>query len=83
MSYDPVVVLNKNWQPVGITDVFGAINNVLEGRAKFLSIDDYITYDLEEWNIFSQDKITNIQPVRSEKLQLLPPKAIVLSQYDG
>ena len=84
-----VLVLNKNWQPVNVLPVLDAVNKVFKGRAMFLDIETYGTYDfeswVENWNDAKQTaEVASTQAMRIHgNLWLHLPEVIVCTEYRG
>jgi len=81
---DPVLILNKNWQPVQITTIKEAICLVAKGSARIIEPKTFEVYDLLSWADASKAKAHfGDAVIRSPHLVLLPPEVVVLSKYDG
>jgi 5-methylcytosine-specific restriction endonuclease McrA len=79
----PVLVLNRNWQPVNVAPVARALVLLWNGSARVIdaSVADYQTYTWEDW--------AKIDPkegdlfIQSTSLRLCVPEVIVLDEYSG
>ena len=81
---DPVLVLNRNWQPVQITSIKEAICLVAKGSARIIEPKTFEVYDLLSWADATKAKARfGDTLIRSPRLALLPPEVVVLSKYDG
>jgi 5-methylcytosine-specific restriction endonuclease McrA len=75
----PVLVLNKNWSPVRITNALDALSKMFEGRARAVS-EDYGTYDFDSWAELALKKEDPY--VVTVRWNLKVPNVILLSKYD-
>lgn len=75
----PVLVLNKNWLPIRVTNALDALAKMFEGRAKAVS-EDYAVYDFESWSELSLKKDDPF--VITVRWNLKVPNVILLSKYD-
>lgn len=86
---EPVLVLNRNWQPVTFMPVQTAIVNVMRDMASILDPVNYYLMPFEEWIEAHQPVLDDSgDPVESEKrwiktsrLWIPAPEVIVLKQY--
>jgi hypothetical protein len=83
-----VLVLNKNWVPIDILNVYEAISKVFAGRASFLDVETCITYDFEGWVLNWDDaiqtaKVASEKVIGSARYRFLIPEVIVCSEYRG
>lgn len=80
----PVLVLNKNWNPIQTTSVREAVGLVAKGSAWVLEPHTYERHDLLSWNDVSRAKNEfEDARIRSQYLALVPPEVIVLTGYQG
>ena len=83
-----VLVLNKNWQPVNVMSVLGAIHKVWKERARFVDPETYATYDFEGWvsnweDAISQARIAEDRVVSGAGIALALPEVVVCTEYGG
>jgi len=85
-----VLVLNKGWMPIDVTNVYDAVLKVCRDKptAKFVDPETYVTYDFESWVDTWEDavraaKFRADQVLESPCLAFRLPEVIVLTQYDG
>ncbi len=83
-----VLVLNKHWMAVRVTDARRAFSLLLRDLAEVIHVDDgaYTAYDFESWADLSQARgqfdEKNYEWVRTVRLHLAVPKVIRLLGYD-
>ncbi|REJ91101.1 MAG: HNH endonuclease [Planctomycetota bacterium] len=76
----PTLVLNRNWQPVGVATVARSLVKVWNESARIVDPADYRLYDWTDW--------ARLQPeegdpfIRTRRLRLRVPEVITLTQYD-
>ncbi|QGJ69830.1 5-methylcytosine-specific restriction endonuclease McrA [Planctomycetales bacterium 10988] len=76
----PTLVLNRNWQPVGVATVVRSLVKVWNGTAHVVDPHDFQLYDWTDW---SQLKPSQEEPViRTGRLALRVPEVVVLKRYD-
>lgn len=80
----PVLVLNRNWNPIQTATVKDAIGLVAKGSAYIIEPETYERHDLMSWNDVSKakERFGNAR-IRSQHLALVPPEVIVLTDYAG
>lgn len=77
-----VLVLNRLWQPVNITNARRAFSLLYVGRVRALD-DDYSAHDWEGWIDHSIERNGNsAEVVRSVSLELEVPRVVQLLAYD-
>ncbi len=76
-----VLVLNRSWVAVHVSDVRRAIGLVYRGAARVVSPEDFSTYDFEDWKELSQ--AANDRYIRGVNFKLLIPEVIVLKFFNG
>lgn len=76
----PTLVLNRNWQPVGVASVARSLSLVASGRARIVDPADYQLYTWKDWSrlIPQQDEPF----VQSVTFRLRVPEVITLTGYD-
>lgn len=76
----PTLVLNRNWQPVGVATVAKSLVKVWNATARIVDPDDYRQYSWSDWAqlIPSDDELV----IRTRTNQLRVPEVIVLTSYD-
>lgn len=76
----PTLVLNRNWQPVGVATVARALVKVWNESAKVVDPEDYQQYTWADWVALEP---TDDDPViRTQQLRLRVPEVITLTNYD-
>lgn len=81
---EPILVLNRNWQPINTSTVREALCLVSRGSAKIVAPDTYEIHDLKTWEDVSKAKINlNERFIRSAHSVFLAPEVILLTIYDG
>jgi len=85
-----VLVLNKGWMPIDVTNVYDAVLKVCRDDpvAKFVDPETYVTYDFESWVETWEDAIRAAKfdaekVLESPCLAFRLPEVIVLNKYDG
>lgn len=76
----PTLLLNRNWQPVGVATVSRSLVLVWNGTARVVDPHDYQLYDWADWaKLTPQDD----EPfVRTVKQRLRVPEVVALTTYD-
>lgn len=76
----PTLMLNRNWQPVGVATVSRSLVMVWNGSARIVDPLDYQLYSWSDWaKLAPQDD----EPVvRTVSMQLRVPEVISLTRYD-
>ena len=80
-----VLVLNKSWQPINVTDAFRAICKVYCDKARIVH-SDYSLYTFEEW-VENWDDISKLTDKQQESLvrcadsHFMAPEIILLNAY--
>ena len=76
----PTLVLNRNWQPVGVADVARALVMLWNESAKVVDPADYQLYGWEDW---SRKRPADGEPrVKTVRFELKVPEVITLTSYD-
>jgi len=75
---EPVLVLNRNWQPVTFLPVQVAIVNVMRDMASVLDAQNYLLLTFEEWAVSEPDTDRWIKTARDP---IPAPEVIVLKKY--
>lgn len=76
----PTLVLNRNWQPVGVASVARALTKVFIGSARVVDPEDYQLYDWSDWA--EQAPPEGEPAIQSQCLRLRVPEVIALVRYD-
>jgi 5-methylcytosine-specific restriction endonuclease McrA len=76
----PTLVLNRNWQPVGVATVAKSLVKVWNETARIVDPDDYREYSWSDWAqlIPADDELV----IRTRTNRLRVPEVIVLMSYD-
>lgn len=80
----PVLVLNRYWQPVHTCAVRRSLHLLCTGHAEIVQVDgeeSYKTHDLRSWIRYSAG-CRDGELIRSARIALVVPKVLVLSLYD-
>lgn len=81
---DPVLVLNRNWQPVTFLPVQTCIVNVMRDMASVLDPSDYYLMSFEEWTERHHKEDSAAEEdrwIRTPSMKILAPEVIVLKKY--
>ena len=83
-----VLVLNKNWMPVDVTDVYEAVCMAFRDRARFVDPETYVCYDFESWVDTWEDaivlsKLETSKIVGTPNFSFRAPDVVVLTEYGG
>jgi len=76
----PTLVLNRNWQPVGVAPVSRALVLVWNDHARVVDVDDYRLYTWADWAGLVPREDEPV--VRSVRLHLRVPEVVALTKYD-
>jgi 5-methylcytosine-specific restriction endonuclease McrA len=74
---DHVLMLNKNWLPVGTCTVRSAFSRIFDGKARFLTPEDFQLHELESWLRMSPEQ--GERKIRTAKACLKVPEVLVLN----
>ncbi len=74
------LVLNRNWQPVGVASVARSLTLVAAERARIVDPTDYQQYTWADWSklIPQEDELF----VQSVTFRIRTPEVIALTEYD-
>ncbi|MDA0281861.1 MAG: HNH endonuclease [Planctomycetota bacterium] len=76
----PTLVLNRNWQPVGIATVSRTLVKLWNGNARVVDPNDYQIYTWSDWSTL---KPNDDEPfIQTTSLRLRVPEVITLTKYD-
>jgi 5-methylcytosine-specific restriction endonuclease McrA len=76
----PTLVLNRNWQPVGVAPVARALVMVWNDSAQVVGVDDFRLFTWADWaKLVPRDDEPYVQAVR---FRLRVPEVISLTHYD-
>ncbi|MGC1274456.1 MAG: HNH endonuclease [Planctomycetaceae bacterium] len=76
----PTLVLNRNWQPIGVASVSRSLVMVWNDTARVVDPIDYSLYTWEDW---SRLRPKNGEPVvRTVQFEIRVPEVISLTRYD-
>ena len=86
--HNKVLVLNKNWMPINVTNVFDAVCKAFQGSALFVDPETYATYDFESWicewdEAIEFSKLSEDMVIRCVRYGLRIPEVIVCTDYSG
>jgi 5-methylcytosine-specific restriction endonuclease McrA len=76
----PTLVLNRNWQPVGVATVARSLVKVWNETARIVDPADYQQYDWADWAALQPDDGDPF--IRTRRLRLRVPEVITLTKYD-
>ncbi len=77
---NPVLVLNRNWQPVNVATVARALVLLWNEAARVVDVADYQTFSWSDWSkLRPREDEAFVQAVR---MRLRVPEVIALSSYD-
>ena len=76
----PTLVLNRNWQPVGVATVGRALVKVFNEQARIVDPADYQLYTWQDW---AQLRPANgDDAIRTQRFAMRVPEVISLTHYD-
>lgn len=75
----PVLVLNKNWQPIAVFDVATALTTVIRDMGQAL---DTTTYQLHDFGSWSEVEAQDLVRVPTPSGGVPAPEVIVLQEYN-
>jgi 5-methylcytosine-specific restriction endonuclease McrA len=76
----PTLVLNRNWQPVGVATVARALIKVWNESAVIVDPADFQTYSWDDW---ARLEPRNGDPsIRTQKMELRVPEVVIMTGYD-
>ena len=76
----PTLVLNRNWQPVGVATVARSLVKVWNETARIVDPADYQQYDWSDWAILQPEDGDPF--IQTRWLRLRVPEVITLTKYD-
>ncbi|UUO05189.1 HNH endonuclease [Blastopirellula sp. J2-11] len=76
----PTLVLNRNWQPVGVASVARSLTKVFSGTARIVDPLSYQLYDWEDWSQLVPNKDEPF--ISSQRLRIRVPEVVTLVNYD-
>jgi 5-methylcytosine-specific restriction endonuclease McrA len=76
----PTLVLNRNWQPVGVQTVARALVKLFSGTARVVDPADYQQYTWDDWARLNVDDDDVFVQTTGSRLRV--PEVIVLTTYD-
>ena len=76
----PTLILNRNWQPVGVNTVARALVKVFSESARIVDPADFRLYTWEDWAALRPAEGEPV--IRTQRLVLRVPEVAVLTTYD-
>lgn len=76
----PTLVLNRNWQPVGVATVAKSLVKVWNETARIIDPADYQQYSWADWARLRSSDDDLVIRTRTDRLRV--PEVIVLAKYD-
>jgi 5-methylcytosine-specific restriction endonuclease McrA len=76
----PTLVLNRNWQPVGVATVARALVKVFTEQARVVDPVDYQLYTWQDWSELRP--AAGDAAVRTQRFSIRVPEVITLTKYD-
>jgi 5-methylcytosine-specific restriction endonuclease McrA len=77
----PTLVLNRNWQPVGVATVARSLVKVFNDTARVVDPDDFRVYTWDDWSkLIPKDGELFVQAGRLRRLRV--PEVVTLTSYD-
>lgn len=76
----PVLVLNRNWQPVGVMTVSKAMVKTWNESARIIDPEDFQLYTWEDWSELRP--IEGDPVIKTKTINVKVPEVIVLKNYD-
>ena len=76
----PTLVLNRNWQPVGVATVAKALTKVWNDTARIVDPADYQQYTWDDWSLLrpADDDLF----IQTRRFHLRVPEVVTLTKYD-
>ena len=76
----PTLVLNRNWQPVGVATVAKALTKVWNDTARIVDPADYQQYAWDDWSMLrpADDDLF----IQTRRFHLRVPEVVTLTKYD-
>ena len=76
----PALVLNRNWQPVGVSSVARALVKVWNDTARIVDPVDYQQYNWLDWSRLTPE---DGEPfIKTRRFRLRVPEVVTLTKYD-
>jgi 5-methylcytosine-specific restriction endonuclease McrA len=76
----PTLILNRNWQPVGVSTVARSLVKVWNGAARVVDPNDYRLYTWDDWSALRPH---DDEPfIQTPQQRLRVPEVVTLSHYD-
>ena len=76
----PTLVLNRNWQPVGVATVAKTLTKVWNDTARIVDPADYQQYTWEDWSQLRPDEGDLF--IQARRFRLRVPEVVTLTKYD-
>ncbi len=76
----PALVLNRNWQPVGVATVAKTLTKVWNDTARIVDPADYQQYTWEDWSQLRPDEGDLF--IQALRFRLRVPEVVTLTKYD-
>ncbi len=76
----PTLVLNRNWQPVGVATVARALIKVFNEAARIVDPEDYGVYSWDDWAALRP--LHGEPAIHTQRFQLRVPEVVTLTRYD-
>ncbi len=76
----PTLVLNRNWQPVGVAPVSRALVKVWNESARIVDPNDFQQYGWEDWSLIEPKADEAF--IQTQWLRLKVPEVVTLTKYD-
>ena len=76
---EPTLILNRNWQPVGIARVSRALTKLFNDSAHVV---DPETYQLHDWDSWQAQPVDGDAFIQGRGFRLRVPEVITLAKYD-
>jgi 5-methylcytosine-specific restriction endonuclease McrA len=76
----PTLVLNRNWQPVGVNTVARSLVKVWNETARIVDAADFRQYTWDDWTRLRPEGDEAVIHTRTQRLRV--PEVIVLTDYD-
>lgn len=76
----PTLVLNRNWQPVGVARVARALVKVFNDAARIVDPEDYRVYAWKDWAELRPE--ADEPAIHTQRFRLRVPEVVTLTRYD-
>jgi len=76
---EPVLVLNKSWNPIDTCTVASAFSKLFTGAGRFLDVETYVLHDVVGWLSLPEPDDLKERAIRTARVNLRVPEVLVMS----